>query len=334
MTMSLAKCQISQGLYEVATQVKEVITNVVREVCKIREALDKIEQEDSFEAHENPQVSYEIEGLKQSLRELTIYSRGFLSACKSLAKYSSNDRHLQCIKDDLNNGRLERLKRFVKDIISRMAICRMRVDEYQAEYNKLKRHVDNVMTEASRKAEQKAENVRDLHNISRGIGVASGVTGAGASIAAVCSMAGFASLAFPPAAVVSIPIGITSMVIGGILVFTAAGTGGAAIGFSVAKSISEKERKVLKQAADSVLKLQETMHNSKTKVAELEAQLKTISDVIEVSEMSNEGLKHLVEDPERYEDGELESLFDIEEKLDKLQDEMKCILKAIENERV
>lgn len=142
-----------------------------------------------------------------------------------------------------------------------------------------------------------------------------------------------------PTAIVGVPIGIVAMVIGGTLATGATTSAGTAIGFAIAKSISAKELDLLIKATKSLANLQEKMHENKCEMMKLELLFRNTSEYVEGSTIEYDngtkkhikGLKHHTNDPSRCDDCELESLWDIEDKLDEMQTEIQEVLRIAEN---
>lgn len=325
---------LSQHMQQLVAGVASIIPDTLKQIKYVNRILEEIEKEVSVEMHEDPRVAREIEELKQDFREIIINCGRYMIACKSLAKYSSNKRHARSIKEDLENGSVKKLERFLLDVGSRLARCHQRLDEYDSMFKKLQEKTQSVASENASNIEVKQRNVKDLHYVSRGTGIAAGATGALSGVGATATAAAFiTSVAFPPSAIVAVPLGIAGVVFTGIFATGTTAAAGTAIGFAIAKAISAKELELLKKASESIGTLQQKMNESKTEVCKLEAHVKNAAECIEGSTIeSKNGLKHMVMNPKRYDDGELESLYDIEDKLDEIQSEMEKVLKIIDDE--
>lgn len=321
-------------MQQVVTVFKNIIPETLRQIKYVNSVLEQIEKDVSFDSHKNPELALEIEELKQNFKEITISCGRYMVACKSLARYSSNERHIQRIKEDLENQNVKMLKRFLLDIGNRLARCKRCLEEYNIMFKELQEKAKGVACENASNIVVKQEKVKDQHNVSRGTGVAAGATGVLAGVGAVATTAAFVtSVAFPPSAVVGVPLGIVGVFFTGVMATGTTAATGTAIGFAMAKAISAKELELLENAALSISKLQKMMNESKTKVCQLEACVKNAAECVEgstIEKRSKDGLKSIVMHPKRYDDGELESLYDIEDKLDEIKIEMEKVLKIIE----
>lgn len=123
--------------------VQEVLI-AVRDVKTVNRVVEIVGKDGTFDS-QDPSLSFEIEDMKHSLREAVILSGRFIIASKSLAKYSSNEGYIQQIKDELTAGNLQKLKPFLDGIAGYLSRCRMRVEEYQAEYGKVKEKTRQLM---------------------------------------------------------------------------------------------------------------------------------------------------------------------------------------------
>ena len=337
--ISSTNFSVARLIKELAVNVKNLVPDTVMKIKLVNKVLDELEKEVTFKCHENPRVASEIEELKFAFKKVMIYSDHFVAACKNMAKYSSNARHIQSIKDDLEGGSVLKLKRYLVDVSNRIAICCQRLDEYVVMFKKLQSDTNAVKDKQASKVERKEKEVKDMHHISRGTGIAAGATGAMAGLSgAVSATALSISALFPPAAIVGVPIGIVAMVIGGTLATGATASAGTSIGFAIAKCISAKELDLLIKATKSLASLQEKMYENKCEMMKLELLVRNTSEYVEGSTIEYDnstkkhikGLKHHTNDPSRCDDGELESLWDIEDKLDEMQAEMQEILKFVE----
>lgn len=334
---------VAGQLKELAVSVKNLVPDTILKIKHVNKVLDEIEKEVSFKCHENPQVANEIEELKQAFRTVIIYSDCYVVACQNLAKYSSNTRHIQRIKDNLEEGSVQKLKRYLSDVSNRLAICCQRLEEYTIMFEKLQRNTNAVQKKQISKVERKEKEVKDMYHVSRGTGIAAGATGAVAGLSGVVSATALVtSVVLPPTAIVGVPVGIVAMIISGTLATGATAPAGTAIGFAIAKSVNSKELDLLIKATASLADLKEMMCKNKCKMLKLELCVRNTSEYIEGSTIEYDdgtkrqikGLKHHTNDPNHYDDGELESLWDIEDKLDEMQTEMQGVLKIVENEGV
>ena len=338
---SVNKFSVAEQIKELAVCVKNLVPDTVRKIRFVNKVLDEIEKEVTFKCHENPKVASEIEELKQAFKKVIIYSDHYVGACKNLAKYSSNPRHIQSIKDDLERGSVQKLKCYLGDVSNRIAICRQRLDEYIVMFERLQKDANVVKDKQISKVERKEKEVKDMHHVSRGTGIAAGATGAMAGLSATVSATALSMSVFvPPTAIVGVPIGIVAMIVGGTLATGATASAGTSVGFAIAKCISAKELDLLIKATKSLANLQEKMNENRCEMLKLERCVQNTSECVEGSTIEYDdgtkrqikGLKHHTNDPSRCDDGELESLWDIEDKLDEIQTEMQKVLKSIENE--
>ena len=328
------KGALTQHMQQLVAGVANIIPDTLKQIKYVNRILEEIEEEVSVKIHEDPRVAREIEELKQDFREITINCGRYMVACKSLARYSSNEHHAQSIKDDLENGSVKKLERFLVDVGDRLARCHQRLDEYDSMFKKLQEKTQRVASENASNMEVKQKNVKDLHYVSRGSGIAAGATGVLSGVGVAATAAAFVtSVAFPPSADVAVPLSIAGMVFTGIFATGTTAAAGTAIGFAIAKAFTVEELELLKKASESIFTLQQKMNESKTEVSKLEAHVKNAAECIEGSTIeSKNGLKHMVINPKRYDNGELESLYDIEDKLDEIQSEMEKVLKIIDDE--
>ena len=337
------KFSVAGQIKQLAVSVKNLVPDTVRKIRFVNKVLDEIEKEVTFKCHENPRVASEIQELKQAFKKVIIFSDRYVAACKNLAKYSSNARHIQSIKDDLEDGSVQKLKRYLGDVSNRVAICCQRLDEYTDMFEKLQKDTNAVKEKQVSKVERKEKEVKEMHHASRGTGIAAGATGAVAGLSgAVSAVALGVSVALPPTAIVGVPVGIVAMVIGGTLATGATASAGTSIGFAIAKCISSKELDLLIKATKSLADLQEHMDENKCEMLKLELCVQNTSECVEGSTIEYtdgtkkqiKGLKHHTNDPSHSDHGELESLWDIEDKIDEMQAEMEKVLKIIEKEGV
>ena len=332
---------VAGQIQQLATCVKNLIPDTVRKIRLVNRVLDEIERDVTFKCHENPRVAIEIDELKQAFKKVMIYSDHYVVACKRLANYSSNTHHIQSIKDDLEGGSVQKLKGYLGDVSDCIAKCCKHLDEYRNMFEKLQKDTNAAKDKQVSKVERKEKEVKDMHHVSRGTGIAAGATGAMAGFSgAVSAVALSMSVFAPPTAIVGVPIGIVAMIIGGTLATGATASAGTSIGFAVTKSIGTKELDLLIKAGKSLADLQEKMDENKFEMLKLELCVRNTSEcvkgsTIEYSDGSKQqikGLKHHANDPCRCDDGELESLWDIEDKLDEVQAEMQTILEIIKTD--
>ena len=332
---------VSKNIQKLTKGVKKLIPGVVKEVKFVSKVLDEIESTVSFNCHENPKIALDIEELKQAFREIVIFSGHVIVACRSLARYSSNDRHIKRIKDDLETGSVKKLKCYLDDVVERLARCRQRFDEYNEMFEKLRGQTESVASEHASDIQTKEERKKDLHLVSRGTGIAAGATGSLATLGAAASGVAFTvSALVPPAAIVGVPIGIVSAILGGTFAVGATATAGTAIGFAIAKSLTQKELEILGKATHSIASLQERMNTTRSEMYKLELCVKSAAECVDGSviecrggtKQELKGLKHLVTSAVCNSDEELDTIWDIEDKLDELQQEMQKVLKILDDE--
>ena len=323
------RCSISEVIHMLGTSIVNLVPGVMKEVKCVKKVLDEIEKEDSFKHHEDPRIAMDVEKLKQAFRKVIVYSGHIKNPCRSLASYSSNQEHIQSIKEDLQSGKLQKLKRFLQDVGARLERCSQclgkLLNQLQMESLTTKHESANLQIKENKKQD-------NLHYTSL-VAVAGGVLGGlCASDSTVQTIKVLAVLTSTDKACK--PKGTFTGIIGHAVGVGATASAGTAI------SLTQRELEILDRAKRSLLTLQKKMNKIKTEVHELELSVNSVIECVESSVITSSWGKikrlkcPLISPASGATDGKLESICDIEEKLDELQTEMEKALKILESEEL
>lgn len=136
---------VADYLSEVTDETKTVFPSVLSDTKEVNSVLRKVvnSTDETLNRTGDPRVSFEVENLKQTIRESLKFSDNISQAARSVATYASNDGVLKYVKEELSKGHAsqQRLKSYLDVVNKRVINCRERLGEIKTNYSSLSKVV-------------------------------------------------------------------------------------------------------------------------------------------------------------------------------------------------
>lgn len=237
----------------------------------------------------DPQVAMVVEDLKVVLHEVGCKVELYVSACRDMAEYVTDDGLMDEVKGDLDAGSVEELKDFVEDMSAFTEACVKCLDDFNKSEAKFRTEVDGRAKQWSTKANKgaKRERISKTVAVTSGLGAfavgAVGVALIGTGIGAPVGIAAIASLS----------------IVGGSCVVAGAAGGGLAAAFAIDAGLTQKQKEVFVDASKRVVKFYMVLTEVRETAQSMEKNMQAVTHHINGAEgQTSRGLRDHAENPE------------------------------------
>ena len=242
----------SLNLYKLVNGTLLGLTNAIDELTK------------KIGPYTDPQIEFEIENLRQRLRELKILiKRRFIPGCKSVARFVTRGGQLERIRADLEAGRAEKLREFLDTLRNHLNSCKERANKFEVEHDKLKEKVTAAMYKHGTEERKLKDDVRTNETLLRSAAVVGGLSVTGAVVAI-----GLTAVA---------PGVVAYLVFSGGLIGGAAATGAASVVGATLK-FKKEDYTLIESVTKHINELNVEMNQIKKKFLEILGDLETAND--------------------------------------------------------
>lgn len=119
-------------------ELTEQIPKIEKDVSKIEANKKELEEAAKNKEIPDPEVSQQISDLENRLSKCTIFAKRYVLACKSMAQYATQKKIAVAIEEELQQGKFDTLKTFIKSFMRRLATCTDNLGNYVVSHVKLK----------------------------------------------------------------------------------------------------------------------------------------------------------------------------------------------------
>lgn len=134
---------------------------------KMSDALDQIQASEeslqeilaSVSAESDPEVRGQLRALQKDFRSFIRVGKEFLEECLTMAKYITNEEHVQLIKQELEKKILNKLGKYTDSILSYLKVCSESFKAYEETQRKFEKNISESEKENDTQAKEAKQEV-------------------------------------------------------------------------------------------------------------------------------------------------------------------------------